>query len=229
MAGQFWVIEGRDGVGKTTQAEILMARLRQSAWLAGKEVVYWHFPHYEGHPWGTLIKDYLSGELGATADEVGPYYAGLLYAADRGQQSPEIQAALQRGDWVVADRYTPSNMAHQGAKIADPSKRQHFYAWLDKLEYQYFAIARPTGIIALTLDAEANHQQLTRRHAKNGSKPDIYESDRPYLERAAAEYEYLAKSQHWYTVACAKGDSVRAPEEIANQVWHIVENYQQTS
>ena len=103
--GRFIVLEGGDATGKTTQAALLAARLREQ----GREVVQTFEP---GGPalGGSLRRLLLDGE-----GTVEPEAEALLMAADRAQHVLEVvRPSLGRGDWVVSDRFMPSSLAYQG-------------------------------------------------------------------------------------------------------------------
>ncbi len=105
MNGIFITLEGGDGAGKTTQAELL------GSWLAerGIEVVRTR------EPGGTTLGVALR-ELLLHGDHVDPRAEALLYAADRAQHVATIvRPALERGAAVVQDRYIDSSLAYQGA------------------------------------------------------------------------------------------------------------------
>ena len=70
--------EGVDASGKQTHTELLAAHLEKS----GYKVRRLSFPMYDS-PTSSLVKMYLSGELGKTADDVDAYCASTLFAADR--------------------------------------------------------------------------------------------------------------------------------------------------
>ena len=102
----FVSLEGLDGVGKSTQARLLAERLRT----AGHEVVDCREPG--GTPLGervrTLVLDH--GDW-----DVTPRAEALLFAASRAQLVADVIApALDRGAWVICDRYIDSSVAFQG-------------------------------------------------------------------------------------------------------------------
>ncbi len=103
----FVTLEGLDGVGKTTQAGLLAARLRAD----GHEVVECREPGGTalGERVRALLLDRGSAPVGARAE-------ALLFAAARAQLVAEVIApARARGAWVVCDRFLDSSVAYQGA------------------------------------------------------------------------------------------------------------------
>jgi len=107
MAGAFFVFEGGDGVGKTTQADLL------ATWLmgAGFSVVCTFEPGdtAAGATMRSIVLDPRTGDL-------DPWAEALLYAADKAQHLHEVvRPALDHGAVVVCDRYVDSMLAYQGA------------------------------------------------------------------------------------------------------------------
>src|SRR3989338_100393 len=129
IMSKFIVIEGTDGAGKTTHLQLIVDKLRTE----GKEVEVMDFPQY-GQKSAGPVEEYLNGKYG-DAQAVSPYAAALLYAVDRFDASYKIKAALEAGKIVLSNRYVSSNFAYQGAKIADPEKRQKLLYWIEELEY----------------------------------------------------------------------------------------------
>ncbi len=101
----FVTFEGLDGSGKTTQADLLRARLEEE----GRDVVATR------EPGGTELGERLR-DLVLHGGHVARWAEALLYAAARAQHVDEvIRPALDRGATVVCDRYLDSSVAYQGA------------------------------------------------------------------------------------------------------------------
>jgi dTMP kinase len=100
----FLTFEGIDGCGKSTQAELLAEELRAR----GFDVVQTREPG--GTPLGERVRDLL-----LHGDEISPWAEAALFAAARAELvSTVIRPALERGAWVVCDRYLDSSLAYQG-------------------------------------------------------------------------------------------------------------------
>jgi dTMP kinase len=104
--GFFICVEGLDGCGKTTQAKILVRRLRK----IGYDTVYTAEP--SRGKIGKFIKRYcLHG-----GKRIPSIVEALLFAADRYEHvETEIIPALKDGKVVISDRYMYSSLAYQGA------------------------------------------------------------------------------------------------------------------
>lgn len=103
----FIVIEGMDGTGKTTQVEMLTKWFQSY----GLPVISTREP--TDGPIGTMARKLITDSVTGT---VLPY----LFAADRAQHIDElIQPALDRGEWVVSDRYYFSMMAYQSNAFSE--------------------------------------------------------------------------------------------------------------
>jgi dTMP kinase len=100
----FLTLEGIDGCGKTTQARLLVERLRGE----GVDVVATREPG--GTALGEEVRDLL-----LHGGHVAPWAEAALYAASRAQHVEEvIRPALARGAVVVCDRYLDSSVVYQG-------------------------------------------------------------------------------------------------------------------
>lgn len=105
MTGRFITLEGGDGAGKTTQAELLTAWLEEH----GRTVVRTREPG--GTELGQRIREMVLHERG----HVAPRAEALLYAADRAHHvETVVRPALARGEVVLQDRYIDSSVAYQG-------------------------------------------------------------------------------------------------------------------
>ncbi len=103
MKGKFITLEGVDGAGKSTHLSWLVETLRSQ----GKTVVQTREPG--GTPLGEKLRELLLHEPMHLETE-----ALLMFAARREHLEQVILPAVQRGDWVVCDRFTDASFAYQG-------------------------------------------------------------------------------------------------------------------
>ena len=149
--GKFIVIEGTDCSGKETQSRLLVEKLTKM----GKKAIRITYPNYES-PTGKIVGGpYLGKEeisecwFPEGAVNVDPKVTSLYYAADRKYNEEEIRKYLEEDYFVICDRYTSSNMAHQGSKIKDDNERFNMYQWIDKLEFWLLSLPKPDKTIFL--------------------------------------------------------------------------------
>ncbi|MGI0079807.1 MAG: dTMP kinase [Nitrososphaerales archaeon] len=110
LNGFFIAIEGIDGAGKTTQANLLEKRLEDS----GYDAVVFHEPTIG--EWGRKVA--LLSQHGRTVTPEEEF--GFFYEDRKEDVEHNILPALREGKIVIMDRYYYSNMAYQGAKGIDP-------------------------------------------------------------------------------------------------------------
>ncbi len=219
--GKIIALEGIDGSGKRTQLDLLAAALDAR----GLATLRIGFPRYESF-YGKLVGRYLNGEFG-TLEAVDPHLSALLYAGDRLEAKPEIEAALADGKMVLADRYIGSNMAHQTARVA-PEKREEFLAWLKRLEYGLYALPAEDLVIYLRVPVEEAHRLVGLKAAREYTnlKRDIQEADIKHLQETAIIYDRLATEANWVRIDCVNAGSglLNSPEEIHRSVLKAVES-----
>lgn len=110
--GKLVVIDGTDGSGKATQTRKLLS------YFAKQKIPYKYidFPRYYTSFHGKMVGRFLAGEFGSR-DTANPYLASLTYAMDRLTARDELVDWLDEGDIIIANRYTTSNFAFQGARV----------------------------------------------------------------------------------------------------------------
>lgn len=212
--GKLIVIEGLDGSGKGTQAELLTERLRQQ----GEAVRKVSFPDYASDS-SALVKMYLSGQFGTDPADVNAYAASAFYAVDR-------FASFKR-DWgkfyadggiIVADRYTTSNAVHQCSKL--PREQwDGFLAWLFDFEYCLLGIPTPDAVIYLNVDPAVSQRLMTGRYRGDESKKDIHEGNLSYLQRSREAAAYCSRKLGWREIACCENGEMRSISAIGEEIF----------
>ncbi len=220
MAGKLIVLEGMDGTGKETQTKMLIAHLKKEGF---NNIKYVDFPRY-GKPSAWAVEQYLNSKLGSLR-EINPKISSIFFAFDRFCACDEIKEALNEGRIVVANRYTSSNMGHQAAQIKDKEKRDEFLKWLENLEYDVYGLPRPNKIILLRMMPEIAQKLVQGRGKKDyveGDEKDILERDVEHLRAAQETYLYVAEKYGWDIVDCSPNGKLRSPEDIHEEIWHLV-------
>ncbi|HZJ40951.1 MAG TPA: dUTP diphosphatase [Candidatus Saccharimonadales bacterium] len=215
-SGKFIVIDGTDGSGKTTQLNLLKAKLEEE----GYAVAVADFPQYNTKSAG-LVEEYLSGKYGQ-ADAVDPYKASIFYAVDRYDASQKIKRWLGEGKIVLANRYTSASLGHQGCKIDNPLERKVFFNWLYDLEYKIFEIPRPDLTIILQVEPEISFQLAHERAREDwvGKTNDIHENDFEHLKKAEQVYIEIANSLPGFRlIKCTHNGQILSRESIHFLVW----------
>jgi dTMP kinase len=161
-------IEGVDGAGKTTQAELLRAAVAA----AGREVKLRSFPAYDSFI-GRQIRQMLRA-----SDPIDARSAALWFAVDRRQA---LAHEPLEADVEICNRYTLSNAVYQSAR-APEAERQAIYDWVLELE-------RELGIPApdLTFVLDVTPALVAERTAAR-AELDAYERQRDLQDRVRARY-----------------------------------------
>ena len=201
-AGRFITFEGGEGTGKSTQVRRLAERLRE----AGQEVVLSREPG--GSPGAEEIRRLLVNGDPERWTSVAETL--LLYAARSDHLDRVIRPALERGAWVICDRFADSTRAYQGAAGGVAS------GLLSALEHEVLDGDVPDLTLVLDLPAEAGLGRATGRgEAENrfetktvGFHARLREA---FLEIAVAEPE-----------RCAVIDASGSEEDVARAVWDVV-------
>ena len=190
----FVTFEGLDGSGKSTQAELLRARLESE----GVDVVSTR------EPGGTELGEGVR-ELVLHGGHVGPWAETLLYVAARAQLVDEvIRPALDRGASVICDRYLDSSVAYQGVARGLGLDRM--------LELNLAAIGGlvPDRTYLLELEPGQVASRIQRHHDRLEREGD------DFRERAAAGYRELAQRFPERIVVL---DATRPVDELAEEVY----------
>ena len=191
----FISFEGIDGVGKSTQLEMLQAYLLEKGHTVIRTL----------EPGGTELGQEIRHLLLHRKGDVAPRAEALLYAADRAHHvATKIRPALARGEIVLTDRFFDSSVAYQGAaRDLDVNQVRDISLWaVDNLI--------PDLTILLDLPAE----EAMSRRSKTGTEPDRLEQEKvDFFERARQMYLELAKEPRFLVV-----DARKSVDEIQGEI-----------
>ena len=200
MKGKFIVFEGIDGSGKTTQINQL------SKWLNGSDLI----PNHNKliitrEPGGTKLGQSIRSLLLDASLEYPPYSITelLLYAADRAQHVNEIiRPSLNKGDWVISDRFYGSTLAYQGYG------RKLNINLIKDLET--IATNGISPDITFLLDISVD-ESIKRRISRKADR--IEKEGREFLSNVSLGFNQLSKDKKWKTISAGK-----SREEIISEI-----------
>lgn len=211
------IIEGLDGSGKSTQIKLL------EEYLKSNEIIYKKIklPDYDS-PSSTLVKMYLGGEFGSSADDVNAYAAGAFYAVDRyASFNLGWKKDYESGALIIADRYATSNSIYQMEKIEE-SKWDEYLEWSEDFEYNKLSIPRPNCVIYLDMPVEISQRLMTSRYDGDENKKDVHEVNVDFLNKCRKSALYTAEKQGWKVIECSNGKEPYSVDEIHKKIIDIV-------
>jgi dTMP kinase len=204
MRGRFITFEGGEGTGKSTQAAVLAQRLRS----LGIGVVLTREPG--GSPGAEVIRHVL---LSGAAKPLGPAAEAILFAAARDDHIHNtIAPALERGRWVVCDRFMDSTRIYQGELGGVDSKL------LRALERVVVDDMKPDLTFVLDVPADVGLARAGQR--RGNAAEDRFESEsKDFHERLRDAFRLLALSE---PNRCVLIDANTTREAISEQIWKVV-------
>jgi dTMP kinase len=205
MRGRFITFEGGEGTGKSSHAAMLAERL-QSRGIPVRRT---------REPGGTIGAEIVRHVLlSGAAQPFGPAAEAILFAAARDDHlNLLIRPALERGEWVVCDRFIDSTRVYQGilGQVPPPVIRA--------LERIVVEDTVPDLTFILDVPAEIGLRRSLERRG---------ESDADRFEQEALAYHETLR-QGFRAVAAAEPercvliDTLAPQHEVAERIWHVVE------
>lgn len=197
-AAPFITFEGGEGAGKTTQIQLLGDFLRE----AGKTVTTTREPG--GSPGAESIRDLLlQGDHGGFD---GITEVLLHYAARRDHLRSAVFPALERGEWVICDRFADSTAAYQGAGMGVDE------AAISAIHAVSVGEFSPQLTLILDLPPEIGMERMKAR----GENPDRYERmDLDFHRHVRVGFLRIAATA---SDRCVVIDAARGVDEIAAEI-----------
>ncbi len=201
--GRFISFEGIEGVGKSTQIDVFADVLSS----AGLDVLVTR------EPGGTVNAEKIRAILKEHTEEVMPASAELLlmFAARAINVANTIGPALDNGTWVIADRFTDSTRAYQGAGRGLSMRDINRVAEL----------AHGATHPELTVLLDAPTDVGLARAGKRGEADRFETEEQAFFERVREGYLALARAEPERIVLV---DASRDQNAVSNSVRDIASN-----
>jgi dTMP kinase len=210
--GKLIVVEsGTDASGKATQSQLLYSKLKEENYRVKKI----EFPNYKSKA-SLPVQMYLRGEFGTNPDDVNAFAASTFFAIDRyASFMQEWKEFYESGGIIVSDRYTTSNMVHQGSKIDDKKERIDYLEWLADLEYNKIGLPKPDLVVFLNVDPKVALNLMDKRSRQK----DIHETSQNHLLSSYKTACEIALVQKWTWIDCIEFNRMRTIEDINEEIY----------
>ena len=214
----FIAMEGTDYSGKETNCKLTKDRLEAM----GRSVLVIAFPRYSEFS-GQMASRYLRGEFGEST-LLSPRLSSYFYEVDRALAGYDIRNHTLQGGVAIADRFTGSNMAHQGAKIKDKAERITFYETCMTNEFDYLHVPQPTRSIVLLVNKGFMGATIKSR-IQRGDDLDGHERNVAYQMAVIDTYEEMCElyPNQFIPIDCMRGEERLTIEEVNDKVFSKIE------
>jgi dTMP kinase len=175
--GRFITLEGIEGAGKSTVAQLV------NEWLGARGIT----ARITREPGGTPLAERVRGIVLERGTETvsGTAETLLMFAARSIHVENLIRPALERGEWVICDRFTDATRAYQGYG------RGMDMSWIEHLAVAVQGDLQPDCTLLLDLPVAVG---LARARSRSGMAADRFEAEREeFFERVRAGYLVLAR------------------------------------
>lgn len=171
MKGKFIVFYGTNGLGKTTQAKMLVEHLNKK----GIGAEYVKYPVYDLKPSGIYLNEILrGGKKQAMSEEE----LQMWFAVNRFQHEPTLKNKLERGISIIAEDYTGTGLAWGAAKGAD-------FEWLEIINKKFLKEDLAILFSGERFLCEVKH---------------IHDQDMDLIRRSRETHLVLAKKYNWHII-----------------------------
>jgi len=195
---KFITFEGVDGAGKSTHLNWFADTLRQR----GVDVLVTREPG--GTPLGERLRDILLKQPMHAETE-----AMLMFASRLEHIEQVIKPALQRGTWVLSDRFSDASFAYQGGGRGVPLLK------LEQLENWVHADLQPDLTLLFDIPVEVARQRLS-----NNDTLDRFEQEQGvFFERVRQAYldRYQKNPQRYGLI-----DAMRTLDEVKSDLLKVI-------
>ncbi len=210
MRGHFITFEGGDGCGKSTQVAMLAQRLK----LAGKEAVVTREPG--GTQRAETIRALL---LEGKAREMGNFAETLLFSLAREDHIEKLIApALEKGEWVICDRFIDSTRAYQGAGGGIDENL------INALERVVVEPYRPDITVILDVTPEEGLERARLRMEELGEEvPDRFEAEEvSFHQKLRDSFLEIARKE---PNRCIVVNGMQPVGDIHQEIWNHVRTF----
>ncbi len=202
--GNFIALEGIDGSGKSTQIKYLREKLNQNG------ILCYTTMEPTDSPIGSMIHQIMTGRMKAD-----PRVIAALFVADRLDHLLNdidgIASKIEEGVTVLTDRYYFSSYAYHSVDMP--------MDWVIQANGQCRQILQPTVTVFIDIDPDTAIERI----AKNRFHQELFEKKSRLVKVREMYLEAFRRLRDTEEIVIVDGQ--KKPEEIAQEIWAMVETY----
>lgn len=217
------VIEGSDGCGKATQAALLKERFDK---IMGSDFsAILDFPNYESKT-GELITYMLIGGYENDSKNLNPYFTSPMYSLDRFQYLQRINRSGVHINVGICNRYTDSNLIHQGARIENLNELISYWNWLYDFEFNKLKLRKPDITIFLYVPAYVSIANIEQRALEDKNRVIDINETAEYLNLVEKNIQRIKPLANWHIIDCFDEDKgeMRSIQDIHSEIIRYLRN-----
>ncbi len=208
--GLFIVLDGGEGVGKTTNSAFI------KTYLENKGIPFTRTREPGGTPFAEKIRQMVLTETDEKIESVTELL--LIFAARCQHLSQRILPAIDLGEWVLCDRFTDATYAYQGGGRGLPKKT------IGLLETLIQGELRPDCVIILDAPLNVGYQRIQSRNHLDRMESEPAQ----FHERVLSTYrERAAQNPEGYRLIDARRPLKNVQTDIARVLDQLVEQWLQ--
>lgn len=219
-------IEGIDGSGKRTLAELIENKLIEELQHDNVEIV--SFPRHKEEFSGELVDKFLYEGLRFDMDSA--YKEGMLYSIDRmvslGRVKENGKSRLMEyheGKILIFDRYLSSNFIHRCNHMED-KELEEYISTMETVEFEVMGLPKPSRTFVLFVQPEVSRKNILKRGRETDENETIEN-----LTKSYNNLERLCDMKNYVRIDCCKLNEsgeyeMKSREEIAETVWGFIKS-----
>ena len=133
---------------------------------------------------------------------------------------------LEKGGYIITNRYATSSMAHQAAKFEKEKEQEEFLKWEYDLEYKIHRIPKENLVIYLYVPWQITEKLTAKKTGEEflKGKKDITNNTNHRINSEKMYLKLAKRYKHWIMIPCVENDKLLSKEEIHKKILVVIKD-----